>query len=156
MDQKVWTDDSWKKMLKWSLNVETPYFIYHKRERQGWEKGARLVAAALARQALICGRCRLWGLERMLREMKYLISFKPQNCPLETCLLVQWLRIPLSMQGTQVWSLVWELGSHMQWGNSAFVLQLLSLCPRACASQQEKPLQWEACTLQLGSLTCHN
>ena len=32
---------------------------------------------------------------------------------------------------------------HMLWSNRARVL-LLSLCSRACAPQEEKPLQWEA------------
>ena len=36
---------------------------------------------------------------------------------LGTSLVVQWLRICLPMQGTRVRSLVWELRSHMQWGN---------------------------------------
>ena len=58
--------------------------------------------------------------------------------------------------------------SHMPWSNWAHVPQLMSLCsrarepqllslrattteartPRACAPQQEKPPQWEACALQ--------
>ena len=58
------------------------------------------------------------------------------------------------MQETQV-------RSHIPWSNEACALQLLSLCsrdqepwllkptcPEAQAPQQEKPLQWEACTLQ--------
>ena len=36
----------------------------------------------------------------MLREMKYLVSFNPQNCPLETSLVVQWLRIPVNARDT--------------------------------------------------------
>ena len=67
-----------------------------------------------------------------------------------TSLVVQWLRICLPMQGTQVWSLVWEdptcCGAtkpvcHSYW----------SLCPTACAPQQEKPSQWEDCALQAES-----
>ena len=34
-----------------------------------------------------------------------------------TSLVVQWLRIRLPMQGTCVRSLVWELRSHMPWGD---------------------------------------
>ena len=30
-----------------------------------------------------------------------------------TSLVVRWFRVPLSIQGTWVWSLVWELSSHM-------------------------------------------
>ena len=73
--------------------------------------------------------------------------------------MAQWLRICLPMQGTQVQSLVWEdpiateqlspcallLSLH----SGARVPQLLSpraattevRVPRACALQQEKPLQ---------------
>ena len=41
--------------------------------------------------------------------------------------------------------------SHMPWSNEACAPQLLSLCSRARAPQQEKPLQGEAHTLQLES-----
>ena len=80
-----------------------------------------------------------------------------------TSRVVQWLRIRLPMQGTQVRSLVWEdptcrgatkpvhrnywacalePTSHNYW---AHVLQLLKpRTPRARAPQQEKPPQWEA------------
>ena len=37
--------------------------------------------------------------------------------PLQTSLVVQWLRIHLPMQGMQVQSLLRELGSHVPWGN---------------------------------------
>ena len=40
---------------------------------------------------------------------------------------------------------------HMPRGNWAHVPQLLSLHSRACALQQEKPLQWEARTQQIES-----
>ena len=42
---------------------------------------------------------------------------------LGTSLVVQWLRILLSMQGTLVESLVRELRFHMPWDNQAYVLQ---------------------------------
>ena len=41
--------------------------------------------------------------------------------------VVQWVRVHLPMQGTQVRSLVWGLRSHMQQSNNARVL----LSPRA-------------------------
>ena len=45
-----------------------------------------------------------------------------------------------------------EPGSCIYW---AHVLQLLNaMSPRAHASRQEKPLQWEACALQLESRPC--
>ena len=53
--------------------------------------------------------------------------------------MVQWLRICLAMQGTQVWSLVPELGSHMPHNNRAHVPYLLSLCSGAWEPQVEKP-----------------
>ena len=64
----------------------------------------------------------------------------------EDFLVVQWLRICLPIQGTQVWSLVREDSTcpgatkpacHNYWSQ-------LSLC----APQQEKLLQWKACTPQ--------
>ena len=61
-------------------------------------------------------------------------------------LVAQWIGIHLPVQGTQVWSLVRELKSHMSQSNWACVLQLPKpVCRRACAPQQEKPPQWEAC-----------
>ena len=104
-----------------------------------------------------------------------------------TCLVAQWLRIHLPMQGTMVRSLVWEdptchgatkpvlhnywactlePASHNYWAHTrqllkpthsrAHVPQLLSphaattdaCTPRACAPQQKKPPQWEACAPQ--------
>ena len=70
-------------------------------------------------------------------------------------LVAQWSRIHLSKQET-----------HMCGANKP-MHQLLSLCSRAlepqlpksegpgsCASQQEKPQQWETCTPQLESNSC--
>ena len=37
----------------------------------------------------------------------------------ETSLVLQWLRIHLSEQGTSVQALAGELRSHMSWGNKA-------------------------------------
>ena len=34
---------------------------------------------------------------------------------------------------------------HVLQGNWAHVPQLLTLCPKTIAPQQEKPLQWESC-----------
>ena len=42
------------------------------------------------------------------------------------CLVVQWLRLCLPMQGTQFQSLVRELRTHLVWRNKAHTLQLLS------------------------------
>ena len=72
--------------------------------------------------------------------------------------MVQWIRIQLPMQRTQVRSLVWGHPSccraakpmgHNYW---AQVPQLLKpACSRAGALKQEKPPQWEGRTLQLES-----
>ena len=59
--------------------------------------------------------------------------------------MVQWTRICLTMQGTQVWSLVWEYSTG--WGAANWhAPQRLSLYSRACAPWQEKPPQWKAGT----------
>ena len=70
--------------------------------------------------------------------------------------MVQWIRICLPVQGTQVQSLAWEDSTcrgapkperHNYW---AGVLKLLKpACPRVCALQQETPPQWNPRTLQL-------
>ena len=87
-----------------------------------------------------------------------------------TSQMVQWVRIHLTKQGTWVWFLVREDPTcfratkpvlHNYWAcalepgkhnSRAHVPQLLKpLSPRACAPQQEKPPQWEACPSQLQS-----
>ena len=71
-----------------------------------------------------------------------------QNQSSRISLVVQWLRICLPVQGTQVWSLVCEdptchratkPESHSHW----------SPCSGACALQGEKPPQWGGHTPQL-------
>ena len=53
------------------------------------------------------------------------------------------------MQGTWVQPLVWE-DSTCYGVPKPHMPQLLKLsCPRAHSLQQEKPMQWEACSLQL-------
>ena len=65
--------------------------------------------------------------------------------------VVLWLRIHLSMQGTQICSLVWKLRCHMAQSNYADVPQPLKPAyPRACAPQEKLP-QREAHTPQLES-----
>ena len=101
-------------MLKWSLNVETPYFIYHKRERQGWEKGARLVAAALARTSLD-----LWemsfvrvGKDVERDEVPYL--FQASKLPSGDLPAGPVVKAPcFQYRGTPVPSLVGEIGFYM-------------------------------------------
>ena len=72
-------------------------------------------------------------------------------------LVAQWLRIRLPMQGTWVWALVREdpicHGAakpvrHNYWACALEPVghNYWAHAPRASALQQEKPLQWEACT----------
>ena len=90
-----------------------------------------------------------------------------------TFFAAQWIRIRLLMQGTWVWSLVWEDSTcyratkpvrHNYWRLHALgpaSCNCLSLhaatteahMPRACAPR-EKPPQWVACALQLESSPC--
>ena len=69
--------------------------------------------------------------------------------------MAQWLRIHLPMQGTQVWSLVWEDPTccrapkpmcHNYWACALEPVchNYWACAPRAPAPQQEKPPQWEA------------
>ena len=50
-------------------------------------------------------------------EVQIFFSRNTKQDNVGTSLVVQWLRIHLAMQGTQVLSLVWELRSHMPWSN---------------------------------------
>ena len=64
----------------------------------------------------------------------------------KTFLMVQWLRIPLPMEGTQIWFLVQEDSTCH--GGTKLMCQLFSPCFRIHALQQEKPQQWEDRTQQ--------
>ena len=60
-----------------------------------------------------------------------------------TSQVVQWIRVPLPMQGTWVQSLVWEDSTSC--GTTKPCTQLLnSECSRVHVLQQKTPLQWEA------------
>ena len=61
---------------------------------------------------------------------------------LRTWLVVQWLRILLPMQGTQVWSLVQE-DSTSHGATKPESQNDWACAPGACARQQEDPPQWE-------------
>ena len=67
------------------------------------------------------------------------------NC--RASLVAQWLRVRLPMQGTRVRALVWEDPTCR--GTTGPVSHNCWACASgACALQQEKPPQWEACALQ--------
>ena len=124
-----------------------------------------------------CNLLKLFGKQTIFKFLAALSGRKG------TSLVAQSLGIHLPVQGTRVWSLVWEdptccgatkpmchnywawalePASHNYWAHvpqllkpahsRAWVPQLLSpyattteaRVPRACAPQQEKPLQWEA------------
>ena len=80
----------------------------------------------------------------------YSISLS-QHLYLGTSLVVQWSRIHLPMQGTSIWSLVWDDATCFEaakptcHNDRTQVLQLAKATyPRAWARQPEKPPQWEA------------
>ena len=85
----------------------------------------------------------------------------------KTSLVVQWLGVRLPMQGMQVRFLIWEdstcfgvtkLMHHQLLSLCSRTLQLQVLRPaslRACALQQEKPLQWEVQAPQIESNPCN-
>ena len=66
-----------------------------------------------------------------------------------TSLVVQWIRIHLLIQGTQVWSLVWE-ESMCRRATKPVHQDFWTCVPRARAPQQEKRPQWEAWTRPRG------
>ena len=70
----------------------------------------------------------------------------PLNLSFRTSLALLWLRICLLVQGTQVWSLVWEDSTCL--GAKSVQPSYWAHAPRARALQQEKPPQREARTLQ--------
>ena len=96
-----------------------------------------------------------WGHESGVLTM----GLMPHEKRTGTSLVVQRLRICLAMQGTQVWSAVGVLRSHMLWSNLACMSQLLSPHSgalrhhqRACALQP-KTLHDTTKTLRAGTKT---
>ena len=82
-----------------------------------------------------------------------------KTCGTGASLMVQWLRVCFAKQGTPVWSLVWEHPpgcgatkpvhhSYWAWALSPRATAAEARGPTACAPQQERPPQWEVCTLQ--------
>ena len=75
-------------------------------------------------------------------------AIKPQktwkNLKHRASLVAQWLRVCLPMQGTRVRALVWEDPTCR--GATRPVSRNYWACASgACAPQQERPRQWEAC-----------
>ena len=76
-------------------------------------------------------------------------------------MVVQWLRIHLPMQGTQIGFPIREDSTccgakpmcHNYWAHvpEPESCNTEACTPRAHAPEEEKPLQWEACALQLES-----
>ena len=112
-----------------------------------------------------------WNFELGFYNMLVLFKKKKKNC--WDFLVIQWWRIHLQLQGWQVGSLVrvdpiwlgamdpmhhdyWSCGLNPgRWEYWAPNPQILKpTTPRAHGPQQEKPLQWEACALQLESSPC--
>ena len=80
----------------------------------------------------------------------YRLYFLLNNIMWRASLVVQWLRICLSMQGTWVQSLVQEHPTCLG-ATKPVHHNYESLRSRACAPQQEKPPQWKSPALQLES-----
>ena len=63
--------------------------------------------------------------------------------------MVQWLRVCLPMQGTQVRALVWE-DPTCRGATGPVGHKYWACASGACAPQQERPRWWEACASQWG------
>ena len=73
----------------------------------------------------------------------YQSSFKKQS---GASLVVQWLRICLAMQGTLVWSLIWEDSTCLRATKPVcYNYQAHTLAPVLC---NKKPLQWKVRALR--------
>ena len=87
--------------------------------------------------------------KEIARHSEY-IPFSPRDWKItlyRTSLVVQWPRICLPMQGTWVWSLVWEDPSCLR-ATKPCTTATEACLPRTQALQQEKPLQWVTCPLR--------
>ena len=77
-----------------------------------------------------------------------------QDFQLGTSLVVQWLRIHLPVQRTQVRSLTWE-DSICHRATEPMCRNCWAGVPGACSLQQERPSQWEASAPQPKSSSPH-
>ena len=68
--------------------------------------------------------------------------------------VVRWLGVCFTMQGTQVWCLVQEPKIPHASGKVSPCATTAVSSPRACAPQQKEPLHWEACAPQLERSPC--
>ena len=78
------------------------------------------------------------------REYSYMPR-KKESCG--ASLVAQWLRICLPMQGTRVRALVWE-DPTCHGATKPMCHNYWACASGACAPQQERPREWEACTLR--------
>ena len=78
------------------------------------------------------------------------LSLSLSHTHTQTSLVFQWLRVHLPIQGTQVHFLLWEDSTcHV----ATRPMQIKEACtPKACAPQEKKTLQWEACAWQQRAL----
>ena len=76
---------------------------------------------------------------------------KAEKEKMKTSLVIQWIRIRLPMQETQVWSLIWEYPTYLG-ATKPVLLNYWAQTPGAHALQQEKPPQREAPTSQLAKI----
>jgi len=66
-------------------------------------------------------------ISQVFRNVKRIVQFAKYIHGLWTSLAVEWLRLCLPMQETQIWALVKELGSHMRCGTTK-ALTFLTTC----------------------------
>ena len=126
----------------------------------------------------LCGDCSRYTLTHggSLAGHQYPSGTRAAEVPRQDSLVAQWIRIHLAMQGKLVRSLFWEDSTccgatksvsqnYWAWALKPMSQQLLSPhdatteahVPKACAPQQEQPLQWEDCTPQprVGPARCN-
>ena len=74
-------------------------------------------------------------ISQVVRNVKSFVQFAKYIHGSWTSLVVEWLRLCLPMQETQIWALVKELGSHMRCGttNDAGRLECVCVCAHARA-----------------------
>ena len=125
------------------------------------ESQERLQASVLCDGVCICQRYQLIAIEADSSWLNRKVIFY-KRVYWGTSLVAQWLGIRLQMQGTRVRALVQEDPMccgvaepvhHHYWAcalapvcHNYWACVVEARAPGACAPQQERPLQWEACT----------
>ena len=116
--------------------------------RLGWEGGAGSEISLQESPSLPLNFCLPWPLPSEMERCSESKPFKDALRARGTSLVVQWLRIHLAMQGTQVRSPVGKLRSHMPSSKQACVPQLESAGhnQRVCALHWKIPEDSTRCS----------